>query len=118
MVEFKPQDPYEPKVNEMPAFHGTVSWDLFKTVVTILLAAIGTLMWFYLSGMRADLNALRSDLFENVSAVRRDLSDTRVEFTKAIGNVEKEVAITNGKLDTTNAKLGAIVSELQRTRRH
>ena len=109
MVEFKPQDPYEPKVNEMPAFHGTVSWDLFKTVVTILLAAIGTLMWFYLSGMRADLNALRSDLFENTTKIQHDLSEARGEFTKAVGNVEKEVATTNGKLD-------AIIPEVQHKR--
>ena len=109
MVEFKPQDSYEPKVNEMPAFHGTVSWDLFKTAVTILLAAIGTLMWFYLSGMRADLNALRSDLFEHTTEIRHDLSEARGEFTKAVGNVEKEVATTNGKLD-------AIIPELQHKR--
>ena len=96
--------------------HESVSWDLFKTVVTLLLAAISALLLFYLSGVREDINTLRSDLSGNATGIRRELSDARVEFTRAIGNVEKEVVTTNGKLDATNAKLDSIVLELQRPR--
>jgi hypothetical protein len=99
------------------------TWDLFKTVVTalwtvviLLLSGMCFLVWFYFSSMRDDVNTLRRDLSENATGIRRDLSDARVEFTKAVGNVEKEVATTNGKLDATNAKLDSIVLELQRPR--
>jgi hypothetical protein len=105
-------NPYGLRINMMIS-HESVSWDLFKTVITLLLGAIGALLLFYLSGVREDMNTLRSDLSGNATGIRRDLSEARVEFTKAIGNVEKEVATTNGKLDTTNAKLDSIVSELQ-----
>src|ERR1700730_14831269 len=107
MAEFKQQ-------TKMAVPKESVSWDLFKTVATLLLSGIGVLVWFYLSGMREDVNTLRRDLSETAIGIRRDFSDARVEFTKAVGNVEKEVATTNGKLDTTNAKLNAIVSELPR----
>jgi hypothetical protein len=105
---------YESKVNKMP-----VPWDLFKTVVTgfwavvtLLLGGLCFLVWNNLSSVREDVNLLRSE----ATGIRHDLSDARLELTKAVGNVEKEVAITNGKLETTNANLAAIVSELQRTR--
>jgi hypothetical protein len=108
-------NPYDVRINTM-ATRESVSWDLFKTVVTLLLAAISALLLFYLSGVREDINTLRSDLSGNATGIRRELSDARVEFTRAIGNVEKEVVTTNGKLDATNAKLDSIVLELQRPR--
>jgi hypothetical protein len=111
---------YGSKVKKMPG-----TWDLFKTVVTtlwtvvaLLLSVVCFLVWFYFSSMRDDLNTIRRDLSENATGIRRDLSDARVEFTKVIGNVEKEVATTNGKLDATNAKLDSIVLELHRALPH
>jgi hypothetical protein len=66
----------------------TVSYDIFKWVVTVLLGAIGTVTWFYLSA-----------LIGEISSLRKDVVDTRIEMTKAIGAVEKQTSITNAKLE-------------------
>ena len=111
---------YGLKVNKMPG-----TWDLFRTVVTafwavvtLLLGGLCFVVWSDFSIVREDVKTLRHDLTENATGIRHELSDARVEFIKAAGNVEKEVATTNGKLDATNAKLDLIVSELQRALPH
>ena len=75
----------------------------FSAVVTLLLGGLCTIVWNDFALVREDVSTLR----QNATGIRHDLSDARVEFTKAIVNVEKEVATTNGKLDS-------IVLELQR----
>jgi hypothetical protein len=125
---------YESRVIEVDKMPGSSvpvpSWDLFKTVaaafwsvVILLLGGLCFIVWNNFSSVREDVNTLRSeatgirrDLSETAIGIRRDLSDARVEFTKAVGNVEQEIAATNGKLDATNAKLDTIASELQRAR--
>jgi hypothetical protein len=95
---------YDSKVKKMPG-----TWDLFKTTVTAFWAVVILLLGWLCFLVWDDFLMMRGD----VNTLRRDFSDARVEFTKAIGSVEKEVATTNG---TTNAKLDSIVSELQRPR--
>ena len=77
----------------------TVSWALFQWIVGLLLAAIGAVLWFHLSGIRDDLNGLK-----------KEITEFRVETVKAIGAVREQAA-------TTNAKLDAVIQELRNPRR-
>ena len=65
-----------------------VSWTTFQWVVGSLVAVIVAGLGFFLSGIRDD-----------ISNVRKDVVETKVEIVRAVGNVEKQIGITNGKLE-------------------
>jgi hypothetical protein len=86
-------------VSSMPRSTATVPLGLFQWVVGGLLAALVALCGYYMS-----------DLSGDVKTIRKDLSDARIEYTKAIGGVQTQIA-------TTNTKLDGILQELQHQRR-
>jgi hypothetical protein len=82
----------------MPASQN-VSFGLFQWVVSVLLAALGALFWFYMSGLTTDVKALR-----------QDLGEARIEYTKALGEIKGQIAVTNTKLEN-------ILQEMQQHQR-
>jgi hypothetical protein len=93
-------NPYkEAGVSSMPRSTTTVSLGLFQWVVGGLFAVLVALCGYYMS-----------DLSGDVKNIRKDLSDARIEYAKAIGGVQTQIA-------TTNTKLDGILQELQHQRR-
>lgn len=76
-----------------------VSWDLFKWVVGALMALIVTLVTLYFTGAKDDLTAVRKDFGNEITEVRREISDTKLNFARSVADVEKQLGTTNGKLE-------------------
>jgi hypothetical protein len=82
----------------MPASQN-VSFGMFQWVVGLLLVALGAVFWYYMS-----------DLTSDVKALRKDLGEARIEYTKAIGGIQSQIAVTNTKLEN-------ILQEMQQHQR-
>jgi hypothetical protein len=67
--------------------------------VSLLLAGLAALFWFYMSSLTTDVRGLR-----------QDLGEARIEYTKAIGEVKSQIAVANTKLEN-------ILQEMQQHQR-
>jgi hypothetical protein len=72
-----------------------IPWTRFQWLVgglLLIIAALTGVVWTTISG---DVSDIKKDMRE----VRKDIGDARVELLKAIGGVDKQIGITNQKLD-------------------
>ena len=76
------------------------------TVFAALIAVILTLMGTIYFGLKGDIQ----DLQKTAKDTTKEIADTRIELTKAIGGVERQAVAANVRLD-------AILQELRQPRR-
>jgi hypothetical protein len=93
-------------VRDMAASRQHISWAVVVAVagplLTIILALVATIFW----GLRGDIDELKKASRDTA----KEISETRVELTKAVGAVERQASIANSRLD-------AILQELRQPRR-
>ena len=91
-------NPYAASVSgarRMPAKTETISWDLFKWVVAGLLGLICVLITGAFLWMRSDIG----DVKKEVHDLTKEISEARIDLTKAIGAVATQAGGTNSRLD-------------------
>jgi hypothetical protein len=98
------------EVVPVPKAAEVVSWDLFKWVVSSLLALVvivlsGSLTWLITDlksdarDLRKEVSDFRKDATKEIKDVTKEISEARVELVKAIGAVQTQVVTINTKLD-------------------
>ena len=74
------------------------------------MAVIVALLAWAFSTISADVSELKTD----VRTIVKEAAEARVELVRGIGAVERQSALTNQKLDTTNQRLDNVITELRR----
>ena len=83
-----------------------ISWENFRWIVGGGAAIIFALITFLYMGLRGD-----------ISDVKKATENNGLEIVKAIGSVEKQLAVTNTKLDAVDRQLGSTNSKLDAVER-
>jgi hypothetical protein len=80
----------------------SVGWGIFQSVVTgflgLLLAAVGIIYY----NMKGDIDEIKEQQKKNYEAqvtIYKEIAGTRIELVKSIDAVDKQVAMTNQKLE-------------------
>jgi hypothetical protein len=93
-------------VSDMATNKLNVPWAAVGTVFASLVAIILTLVGTIFFGLKGDIDELKKASRDTA----KEISETRVELTKAVGAVERQASIANSRLD-------AILQELRQPRR-
>jgi hypothetical protein len=97
-------------VEQMPKLQQGVAWDTFRWVVgglmgviAVLIAGGFSLMIKDISDINQEISSMRKDTGKEFIDTRvqlvREIAETRIETTKAIGVLQTQAATTNAKLD-------------------
>jgi hypothetical protein len=78
-----------------------IPWTPFQWIVGGLLLIIAALIGVVWADITSDLTSIKMEQRD----LRKDMSNTNVELIKAIDGVDKQIAITNQKLDDVLAEL-------------
>ena len=84
----------------------SIPFDTFQRIVSGLLGVIVLLItgaWFTLNGTVADIKIDQKELVRKVDTNHKELvgtiNEARLALTTSVGGVEKQIAVTNQKLD-------------------
>jgi hypothetical protein len=96
-----------------------VPWDLFKWIMAGAAAIIVSLIGYVVFHMDGDISELKSASRETTKAIEvmhvditQELGGVKTDLVKSVGDVKEQIAISNGKIDTTNARLEGIATSL------